>query len=160
MTEPIDGPGHLLQTKLIEKLDVVAYLMGHGRCKAMHHGDELVPSTWLPGQEAADCWSEEGIGPTVGVAEVSLRVHELQERSISGKDRNQLLLLLLCSAGRDWLLGGGSTAISAPPLGGTPPTTHVTHLRVIRREHSRDGVFGKLNSPITLSELSATETGL
>ena len=44
----------------------------------MHHGDQLVLRPWLPGQEVADCWSEEGIGATVGVAEVFLIVHELQ----------------------------------------------------------------------------------
>ena len=94
----------------------------------MHHGDELVPSTWLPRKEVADRWCEEGIGATVGVAEVSLSVHELEKRSVGGTAFDQPLLQLLRSAGPDWSLGGRSTALSAPPLGGTPPATEVTHL--------------------------------
>ena len=94
----------------------------------MHHGDQLVPRTWLPGQKVADRWCEEGIGATVGIAEVSLSVHELEKRSVSGTVFDQPLLQLLRSAGPDWSLGGRSTALSAPPLGGTPPATEVTHL--------------------------------
>ena len=119
-----------MKTTFIETLAIDAYLSVRGRGKVLHNGYDLVVGTSLPNQEVAYSRCEEGIGTTVGIAEVSLSVHELEKRSVGGTAFDQPLLQLLRSVGPDWSLGGRSTALSTPPLGDTPPATEVTHLHV------------------------------